>query len=288
MNNNPSFNYLFWAIAILLIVSALLKGWMVASDPFADVRTGYSIGLISTIVLIELLVGYHLIANRLFEMKWTLSFAIFSCFFVVSTTRSALGYKACGCFGNFTVSQEWSIFLNAVTLTCLLGLLLVCQRRFIPVLREGVAATGSWIAPYRFESIGLFLGLALFIGLTTAPTSNWLQSYWSNQQIASTPVWLDDLVVGVSQRSIATLTNESDVPITVVGAKKSCGCIAIDLKPITILPGDEVHLPFLVTPTHTGPFHHRLVYFLDSQHQQRVHVEILGTCKEKLDEFSKM
>lgn len=281
-------NYLFLVPAVLLIVSALLKAWMMVSDPFADVRTGYSIGLLSAVVIIELIVGYLLIAQNSFEMKWTLSFTIFASFFCLSTTRFALGYKVCGCFGNIAVSQEWSIFLNTILITCLLGILLVFKLRVVTVVRTGLSEIWSFLKPYRFESLGLSAGLLIFIGLTTAPTSKWIQSIWSNQQVATEPVWFDDLAVGVSQPGLVTLTNKSELPVTVVGAEKSCGCIALDLKPIVILPGDEVQLPFLLTPTQTGPFHQRLVYFLDSQHQQRVHVEILGTCKEKLNELSKL
>lgn len=281
-------NWVFWLLATLLLASALLKAWMLATDPFADIRTGFSIGVLGSGIAIEVLIAYQLIQRNSFAQKWTLSFSVFTVFMCVSAIRLASGYQNCGCFGRVTMSQEGSLILNLIVLVVLVAMLRYRDARLSQVVSQGVSDIWNQVKPFRMEAIGLTLGLTLFVVLTTSPAKDWTTQLWAAQQVTATPLWLDDLVVGTSQQSDVTLTNISNSPVTVVGADKSCGCITLNLKPLVIDPGDEAKLSVLITPTRSGPFHHRLIYFLDSQHQQRVHVEILGTCKEKENEFANL
>jgi hypothetical protein len=48
----------------------------------------------------------------------------------------------------------------------------------------------------------------------------------------------------------------------------------------SIEPGDKILIPFVAKPSHAGPFHQRIIFYLDSSAQHRVAADILGFCKE--------
>ncbi len=286
MPTSQQSNYCFALIAALLLASALLKSWMLTSDPFSDLRTGFPIGILGVAIVIEFIVTYCLISRRVsVAAKWTLSSTLFLIFLAVSVVRFTLGFRTCGCFGVLEVPQWTSL---AVTLSALTLLAVSCgPRQIMETYRSGSSEIQAWLAPRQLEILSGSLVLLLFAGMTYQPVKEEITQLFFQRPVAASPVLLDDIKLGESHYGKAVLTNTSTSPISVVGAEKSCGCIALDVGRTVIEPGESVTLSFLITPKEVGSFHHRLIYFLDSQQQQRVGVEILGYCKEIENEIAK-
>lgn len=102
----------FGVIACVLITSGVAKCWVLVTDPFVEIKTGYPVLLIATAVIVEFAVAYLLVAKS-FELKAIASLFLFSMFLIVSLIRLAVHSLSCGCFGTLNVSPLLSFLLNA-------------------------------------------------------------------------------------------------------------------------------------------------------------------------------
>lgn len=263
-----------------------MKSWMLIQDPFADLRTGYPFGVLGMAISLELVIAYCLLSKSIsLAVKWALSSSLFFLFVLVSSSRFVLGFQSCGCFGVLEVPQWTSLLLSIVVLA-----LLVFQCGLTEVLktyRSGFCGIRSWMAKYQLEILGASIAISLFMIVTYRPVKESIAQWLGQRTVAASPVLVDDVTLGDSKRGTATLTNTSNAVVSVLGIEKSCVCIALDFRKTIIAPGKSAVISFQITPKQTGDFHHRLICFLDSRHQQRVGVEILGSCNEEKNELSK-
>lgn len=270
---------LFIAISSILVASSMMKLWSIATDPFADVHSGYPIGLLAVASFLELLVACALCWHNSFAVKWVLLVTTFSVFLLISSIRFTLGFQGCGCFGRLFIPQWTSVVISVVVLLLAVALLPFKGLSIRETGKSGGNQIAALVRSYSMEIIGISFASIVFVALTYLPVKQRLISVFGEQLVVAKPVWIEDMSVGKSSLAKVLLLNRHSSPISVVGFKKSCGCIALEERRITIPPGAEEEFSFKVIPATPGRFHHRLIYFLNSQHQQRVDVDILGFSK---------
>ena len=97
---------------ILAGIFALAAGgklWLVATDPFADIKLGFPLPIICLTIAAEFALVYLNLKAILrpprslprLPLAWLANVAFLSILFIVSIARWAMGYVSCGCFGLF-------------------------------------------------------------------------------------------------------------------------------------------------------------------------------------------
>ena len=107
------FRVFVWVQATVLVVAAVLKGGLVLTDSFADLRTGYPITILCLAIVFELVAAAWLIFCRDATIKWLILASAFSLFLFVSLIRYSMGIEGCGCLGSVELPR-WLLPLNSV------------------------------------------------------------------------------------------------------------------------------------------------------------------------------
>ncbi len=264
---------LFYSIAVLLIFTALAKLWMLLTDPFADIKTGWPVKVVIMAIFFELFLGIANMRSRPKLITWAINVLAFFLFLCIAISRWLLGYVSCGCLGALTIAPWIAIFVDLVLL---FSLCCVCRRAFgvsifeIPRLlhSNSILRFESRIAGV-FSAIAVFIGLFLFVDPQT----------WMDRKEFVRPVRVEIGILEIDKPKIVKfkLKNHSNESVTVVGGGTSCRCMQLNGHPrFTLSPNSYVEIPVSIFATETGFFHHRIVYFFDSPKQSYVTVEFLG------------
>jgi hypothetical protein len=108
------------AVGILLLISAGLKGYQLASEPVLGTGFLDSRWLLTLAVEFELLFGLWLLANIWPKLSWATAVGCFSLFTCVSLYKALSGDATCGCFGQVPVNPWWTATLDLLVVFSLL------------------------------------------------------------------------------------------------------------------------------------------------------------------------
>jgi uncharacterized membrane protein YphA (DoxX/SURF4 family) len=101
---STGYDILRLALGILLLVTAGLKGYQLATEPTADTGLLDNRWFLIFVVEFELFFGLWLLSGLLPRLTWAASVACFALFTCISLYKALSGQATCGCFGKIEVN----------------------------------------------------------------------------------------------------------------------------------------------------------------------------------------
>ncbi len=269
----------FAGIACVLIVTALAKSWMLVTDPFVDIKTGYPVILIAAAIIVELGLVYLLFTQE-FETKVLATLLLFSAFLAVSTYRVAVGKGSCGCLGNFEVSPIVSALVNLAIISIVVWMgaskLGGVGKLFRSICSACSLSNGH---PNFLRFAGVAFGLLL---IAIVSEIGWVKSSFAGILHGERTVIANSLYLGEipNEPKLFTaeviLSNSSPDAATLIGSSQSCSCTSVQINGQEVPAMGQVKIPVTFTKNRAAEFHHRVRFFLDHPHQFSVDAEIIG------------
>ncbi len=272
------FQILVFAQALLLLTAAVLKGWLVVTDPFADLRTGYPLNILALAIVVEGVASIYLLFGRDRAFKWLILAGLFSLFGILSIARWLLGISGCGCLGAVEIPRWILPTIIAWTLVALV--VLACHRagRDLFQWRRAFLRIRPWYSNSSNAGIAtgillIALGFALFPWIRDVPAIQW----WTGQPpLPGTRCDIGLLPVGQLTTVSIPWRNASDHPVVFVGSQTSCTCIGLTESRIALAPHQQINLTVQMRPRKPGRFHQRIVCFVNHPLQDRLTLDIVG------------
>ena len=266
-------------LGLVLAATAALKWQLLLTDPFADLKTGIARPLLWLAVLAETVLLLVLISPWISKsMKGSALFVFFSVAALFAGYRFVTGQKSCGCSGSLEIAPVWFFLFDL----SVIAILLVFRNQW------RLASWPRWLfaVPERIGySVGLGGILALLVIVQTDSVSAWIGRHFQGRTIVSRPIELEGLEVGELTECEVELKNWGDFPCQIVGVNKSCRCVVLDDVGWTKIPAKgSLAVALAVRPKRSGPFHQRLLFFLDSRQQYVVAADIFGFVQEQENE----
>ncbi len=278
------FQVLVFTQAMLLVTAAALKAWLVATDPFADLRTGYPTSMLVLAIVIELVVAGYLLLGRDRTIKWRLLAGLFSLFGILSVVRWCLGISGCGCLGAIEI-PGWILPLNTT-----LVLLVLATLAAFPPSRQlfDFRKTGSFPIRHLLDNPsmagGLTGGMLIVVLVCAYP---WLGHIPLVSMIADQPPMpsvryvAGDLPFGQLATISIPWRNITDRTIEFLGSQTSCTCIGLAEPRIVAEPRQQIDLTVQIRPREPGRFHQRIVCFVDHPQQDRLTLDVVGIASQR-------
>ncbi|MGL4943635.1 MAG: MauE/DoxX family redox-associated membrane protein [Thermoguttaceae bacterium] len=220
-------------IAAVLFVAALLKAHQLATTPSLGDGLLHNRWLNILVVEFEILFATWLVTGILPRIAWFVSTCCFTTFAIVSLAKGFAGETSCGCFGAQEVNPWLTFTLDAAIVGGLV--LLRPTKAKLQVYKSGGTASGSsWLmqtasmttAIAFFAVVQILLFFGPFIGF---------DGFLSTHDVEFT---IDRSVIPSDGNTVLILaTNNTDKPITIVGARTDCKCGKIDNLPVSVRPG---------------------------------------------------
>lgn len=150
----------------------------------------------------------------------------------------------------------------------------------------------AWASGISYVSkyIGWFLGplilVSLVLGFAAYRAGSFSRAlpYLMGQRffVAESKIHLGELVCGAEAESSIRLINLGSKPISIIGARKSCGCIALESVPFEVSAGSTRPLKLKVKiPDGVGKFAHTIELYVADQGFSSFHVVLFGkTARE--------
>ncbi|MEQ1906677.1 MAG: MauE/DoxX family redox-associated membrane protein [Pirellulaceae bacterium] len=274
-----SFRTLSIALAMVLLVTAVLKLHLLLIDPFADIKTGTSLPLLWLAVFIEVGVVWIVFSNSTDEMiKWLSLTSLFCAMSVISILRVFSGQSTCGCAGVIEINPLKFFIFDCVCLGALFNNSAL-KSKSIGFLFNKIAANRLHFAGQMacFAISGCFL-FVIYPMLDRIGFFSMLR----NEQVfikridLGTRSWSDVHKVEIEMQ------NFSNSSINIVGAKSTCSCISIANFPFSVPAKSTLVTTAVISPKKTGWFHQRIQFFTDSKHQFVAGADIFGMFRKDL------
>ena len=160
------FHYVRLALSCLLLLSSVLKGYALLSEPIApqswlDVRQ-----IQVALVEVELFVALWTAGTLRWRLAWQVLVGLFSCFWFITFAKLLAGETSCGCFGRIEVHPMFSLLIDTVCLGSLLAVRnSIPQKSSVRPLFREVLVTALLLAPisipaavFMLRPVGSFLG----------------------------------------------------------------------------------------------------------------------------------
>ena len=274
------FRFLLIVEGLLLLAAGALKTWLLVTDPFADLRTGYPKTILVLAVIVEIAVAAWFLFGRDRAIQWIAMTSLFSLFLVISVARWALGISGCGCLGavelprwvlpansgfvlvaSFLIAKGW----NGRRLLDFSGVRNLAHRFYTNPdwaawLTTAMTVVGLFVAWPWLQTVPLFARLA---GEPELPAIHFSASH---------------LVVGEKSEIRIPWRNPSSFSVEILGSETSCTCIGLADARQVVGPSEETCLTAIVRPKKTGFFHQRIVCFVNHPRQDRLFVDVVGTA----------
>jgi len=270
----------FFLIGCLLTVTAVLKLWMLLTDPFADVRLSLSREVLWVVVVFELFLAF---ANFVFgSRKWlpAIDSFVFTAFGIFSCVRYLLGFDGCGCAGAIEIPNLVFIVTDFAIVAFLA---LFCWQQNNRLF--GLFELRRELKSLRAEQKGVLIGLSVFlvgVFLIQLPIAEKFRVTVLGGRLISGKVdVLDDVRLGKETVGVAKLVNLSDHPARVMGSAKSCSCFALarDIRGTIIPANSTVTVPIVIRPKKVGQLRQRIDIYLQHPEQFRVGISVFSFAK---------
>lgn len=268
-------------LAAVFIVAAGLKVYGLRAHPIAA-GNFWSPAFQVALVEFEIVLALWLWSGARIVLAWLVALITFVAFSCASFYLAWIGQTSCGCLGASIAVNPWytltfdlvvvlALIWGRPELTCVWqdpGHLL--RNAVLPVLGMMVGITAVF---------GIFFGLAHF-ALGSIPAS---LAYLRGERISVEPRVLDLGEGKVAEERMVTVnvTNWTDKPIRIVGARRECDLAVNDL-PLSIPPGEDrpVSLSFRFSGK-PGFFAHKAQLLVHDNGLQRVTVRLKGRILDK-------
>jgi hypothetical protein len=112
----------YLSIAVLLLITASLKAWMLLTDPFVDLKTGHSFHLLAIVVAWELFVACLLLSDLVSpRLSWAITLSTFLLFVCYGVAKLFAGQSHCDCAGYVAIPTWVSLTLNISVVALLIA-----------------------------------------------------------------------------------------------------------------------------------------------------------------------
>lgn len=265
---------LAWVLASVLLITAFLKSQLLLTDPYADLNTGYGVGLLWAAVAVELYAVWFTLQSPSLHVLWLLYIVVFAIFASFAAYAVAMGFERCNCAGVLTVAPITMLALDmSVVVTLAFG--------FPHYRRLAVEHLTRWLCVSPLSAFarlsGLGLSLLLIVAIHSAPVRSLLLEIFGRNLVS---VEVVDIVEqpanGVLHFSVV-LENRSDHPVSILGTSKSCGCIVDPQYPRTVAAHSKIRATLHVKRKNSDSVHQRVYFFLDSPQQHVASVDLVGS-----------
>ncbi len=130
--NGPWIQVVSLFVGLLLLVSAVLKAYELATRPVVPVDLFTQRWVLLQQVIFEIILGTWLVSGLWRRLAWWIATACFFVFIGVTFYKGLTGQASCGCFGAIQVNPWYTLVLDVLVLAALLVF-----RPRTPLLRPG-------------------------------------------------------------------------------------------------------------------------------------------------------
>jgi len=250
------------------------------TDPFADLKTGFSSMMLASGVIIELGLLYLLLTQPL-ETKIVATLVVFGGFLSLSFWKLLSGAQGCGCFGSFEVPPIISSAINTLVLVVTIfagSLAFGGPREMLHRLRPTFSSDHDSRVLNRCLGIG-----ASLVAISLASGNPWVNSRLGfigfASPVSAAPVDLGELAEEDEVTAMLVLTNTTSREARLVGFSRSCTCMATAASGQIVPARGELKVSVALKRKRDGYFHHRLRFFVDHPDQFSVDADIMGRWK---------
>ncbi len=117
---SSGYDFLRLALGVLLLTTAGLKGYQLATEPVLGSGLLDSRWFLIFVVEFELFFGLWLLSGLLPKPTWAAAIVCFAIFACISLYKAFSGYATCGCFGKVEVNPWLTAMLDIILVLCLL------------------------------------------------------------------------------------------------------------------------------------------------------------------------
>ncbi len=117
---SSGYDFLRLALGVLLLTTAGLKGYQLASEPVLGSGLLESRWFLIFVVEFELFFGLWLLSGLLPKVTWAAALACFCMFTCISIYKAVSGHATCGCFGKVEVNPWLTAALDLFIILVLL------------------------------------------------------------------------------------------------------------------------------------------------------------------------
>jgi hypothetical protein len=250
-------------LGTILAIAAALKLHLLLTDPFADIHLQFPLSIIWFAILTEFLIAYVAFFSEDRVFASLLLSLFFTALAILNATRWLGGNYNCGCFGMVEV-PIWFTFCFTVTCVCTLFFFAptrVCVQVIFATLSD------SWRRS-ALQCASVLICTWLFVGAPFIHSKSVLALIvrTDSQVFASAAEAVVPAELKLAQVSdfVIELRNPLDVGAQIVGTMKSCSCISVPAVNGEINPHGTVKLSGTLSPTVSGSFHQRVVFYVTS------------------------
>ncbi len=129
----------FYFVGLILIASAIVKFWSLATDAFVDVRVGLPKEILWVSIAIDFILGIENFRIRNHRVLTVIDAAVLTGFALFGCTRMLLGFRSCGCSGVLDL-PSW--FVASLDVSIIIGLLSTSRKRLDAV--AGIRQLVQW------------------------------------------------------------------------------------------------------------------------------------------------
>jgi len=270
----------FFLIGCLLAVTAVLKLWMLLTDPFADVHVGLQKEILWLNVAFEFGLAWLNFRSTDHDVVVFVDIVVFSTFALFLSVRRLMGYGSCGCSGALDIPM-WVFGVLDVSIVVWLVMTTWRKNSFFQGLKSLQRLWGVWTPDKRGLVAGAGLFIAIVLGLQLPLASQVRAAVLGEPEIQGFFGAGGELFLDRSSPAEIKIWNYSSWPAKIVGVSKSCRCIEFRENPTsrTIPAHNRISLPLTIKPLKFGPLQQRVELFLDHPEQFRVRVDVFGSVK---------
>lgn len=265
----------------MLVWTAVLKLWLLLTDPFADLNVGLSKEIIFAAIVLELIVGYFNFRHINQRRIALLNVIVFSFFGFFSLAKWYLGSGYCACAGVIRLPIWIFITIDFVLASIFFLLFRLNQLRRAELgfyeMRRALARCASPGTTVAVVFFVLFLGWQHFLGLA------WFRSTRFGEQPIKVRLKMPERL-RVSQESTGEVEfhNQSTTDAKIVGLDVSCRCFELDEPIGLVIAANSIRkIDFRIVPMKQGEVRQRAVLFLDHPEQFQMTLDLVGSAKER-------
>ena len=269
-----SFRTLSIALAVILSVTAALKFHFLLTDPFADIKSGTSLPLLWLAVFAEAGVVWIVVSQAPDQLKWLSLISLFGIMTAVSTYNVLTGQTSCGCAGAIDIHPMWPLTLDVIVIVMLIG------------FRPRSVSEGTKVTSIPLTTLGQVVGFAVvaivFVLFQTPAARALVRSKILGHEIEAIPVHFGTVEITDKLNCQLQLRNHNAIARKIVGVGKSCTCVIPQDVVHASIPGNgTLEIAIGIKPKNAGPFHQRVLFYLDSPQQFVVAADFFVHFREK-------
>ncbi len=258
-----------WFLAAVLFTTALLKLHLLFTDPFADITAATPVPLLWMAFFAEIGIVWLVFSKITLPWQWLIFISFFGVLSLFSFANVLMGKATCGCTGAFVVNPVWFLAFDIFAVAIL------------AVNNPGIRLGHFSNFQNMSESIAKFSGVVVVVIGFSLTQSSTFKDYVRKtfvEDVKVSVVNLGNLPMSKTADAQVRITNNSSEIRNIWGMRKSCTCVVDDLQiPLPIPANGYVTISLSIHPKGPGPFHQRVLFYVDSKRQHVAAADIVGS-----------